>query len=125
MKDRQNDVIISGKNLELTEALKQGVLAKVAKLFNHENHIIRLRVELQQDSTTTPDMQLVAQGQIEIRGPDLVVTSRSDDIYKSLDEMVSKLDRMLRRRSRMSRVKRKRVQAVELPAQLPKVAVAG
>jgi putative sigma-54 modulation protein len=121
MKDRQNDVIISGNHLDLTDAIKQNVADKMSKLFQHEERIIRIRVELEVD-TTTPEKQQVAQGQIEIKGPDLVATVRSDDLYKSIDALVNKLDRMLRRRSRMSRVKRKRIRAVELPSRLPKVA---
>ena len=125
MKDRLNDVIISGNHLELTEALKQAVRSKFSKLFVHEERIIRIRVELGLDTTTTRERQQVAQGHIEIKGPTLVATVATDDLYRSIDELVNKLDRMLRRRSRMSRVKRKRIHAVELPSDLPKVALAG
>lgn len=125
MKDRQNDVIISGNHVDLTEALKQSVLEKMAKLFQHEDHIIRIRVDLEVDTTAGPEQQHAAQGHIELKGPDKVATVRSEDMYKSVDLLVNKLDRMLRRRSRMSRVKRKRVHAVEVPATLPKVAAAG
>jgi putative sigma-54 modulation protein len=124
MKDRQNDVIISGNHLELTSALKRIVREKMAKLFQHEERIIRIRVELTYDSTTSPDRALVAQGQIEIRGPAMIASVRSPDMYRSVDELVDKLDRMLRRRSRLNKVKRKRVHAVELPSDLPKVALA-
>jgi len=57
-----------------------------------------------------------------MRGPALNVTVESEDLYKSIDEMVEKLDRMLRRKSRLSRVKRKSTHEVEIPAALPKVA---
>ena len=41
-----------------------------------------------------------AKGHIEIGGPDLIASVRSDDAYKSLDLLSDRLDRMLRERSR-------------------------
>ena len=41
-----------------------------------------------------------AKGLIEIGGPDLIASVRSDDAYKSLDLLSDRLDRMLRERSR-------------------------
>ena len=46
---KQHDVIISGLNLDLTGAIKNVVQSKVEKLFEHEDHIIRMRVELEYD----------------------------------------------------------------------------
>jgi len=123
MKDRTNDVIISGNNVELTNALRETVLTKVARLFSHETGIIRIRVELTFDETRSTVEQHLARGLIEIRGNDHVVTVASDDMYKSIDLLVDKLDRKLRRRSRLSLVKRKHPHEVEIPADLPKVAV--
>lgn len=119
MKDRTNDIIISGPNLDLTDALKNIVIEKVSKLFEHESHIIRIRVEL---SVEQPNhaKEFQAKGQIEIKGKTLIANVSSDDLYKSIDLLESKLDRMLRRRSRLRILKRKRPHAVEIPAIIPK-----
>jgi putative sigma-54 modulation protein len=119
MKDRTNDIIISGHNLELTDALKRMVIEKVSKLFDHENHIVRVRVELSLGQGA--DKGYNAKGLIEIRGRDLVANVESDDLYKSIDLLESKLDRMLRRRSRLRVLKRKQPHEVDIPAVLPKV----
>lgn len=124
MNQNPHDVIISGVHLDLTEALKAATYDKVAKLFRHENHIIRLRVELEYDRTAGPELQFIAKGHLAIYGPDLNVAVSSDDLYKSIELMVSKLDRMLRRRSRLRKVKRKQPHEVDIPAELPKVSVA-
>jgi putative sigma-54 modulation protein len=124
MKDRKNDVIISGNNVVLTGALREAVLAKMARLFDHESNIIRLRVELTVDESRAADEQQVARVLIEIKGNDMVVSVASDDMYKSIDILVDKLDRKLRRRSRLERVKRKQTHEVDIPADLPKVAMA-
>lgn len=121
MKDRVNDIIISGDNLSLTNSLKQMVIDKVLKLFEHEPHILRIRVELAQDHKARGNPDFIAKGIIEIRGKDMVVACKSEDSYKSIDLLVEKLDRKLRRRSRLRVLKRKQPHAVDIPAVLPKV----
>ena len=118
--DRSKDIIISGSHLDLTEALKQIVMEKLTKLFEHENQIIRIRVEL---SVSQPNhaKAFQARGHIEIAGKDLIANVSSEDLYKSIDLLEQKLDRMLRRRSRLRVLKRKRPHEVDIPAVLPKV----
>lgn len=123
MKHSENDVIISGVNVDLTAELKQKVHDKMEKLFNHENHIVRIRVELGQDNAHK-DRPYYAKGQIEIRGPDKIVTVHDRDISSAIDLLENKLNRQLRRRSRLRRVKRKDTHEVDIPAYIPKVQVA-
>ena len=118
---KQHDVIISGLNLDLTGAIKNVVQSKVEKLFEHEDHIIRMRVELEYDPhNRSHQKEFIAKGHLEIRGNDPVCTAQTDDLYKSIDLMVQKLDRMLRRRSRLQKVKRKATHLVDIPAAIPK-----
>ena len=49
--DVRDDVIISGLNMELTDAIKDSVHEKAEKLFEHDDRIIRMRVELEYDHT--------------------------------------------------------------------------
>ena len=44
-----HEVIVTGIHLELTPSLKAYVKEKMERLFRHENHIVRLRVELECD----------------------------------------------------------------------------
>lgn len=121
-----HEIIISGVHLDLTESLKRMVNEKAQRLFNHEDRIIRLRVELENmvNKGDGKRQEFIAKGHIEIHGPPMVVSAASDDLYKSIDQMVNKLDRKLRRRSRLHKVKRKQTHAIEFPANLPKVEVA-
>ena len=119
---QNTDVIITGRHIDLTESLKYIVNEKSEKLFSHEQHIIRLRVELEYNQNVTNLKEFIAKGHIEMRGPGLNASSETEDLYKSIDDMVNKLDRMLRRKHRMQRVKRKDTHEVEIPAELPKVA---
>ncbi|MEM6822709.1 MAG: HPF/RaiA family ribosome-associated protein, partial [Verrucomicrobiota bacterium] len=58
--------------------------------------------------------------QLEVRGNDHFVSVATDDLYKSIDQMVHKLDRMLRRRSRLKKVKRKDTHTIDIPVAIPK-----
>jgi len=120
MNDRKNDIIISGHNLDLTDALKSAVIEKMSKLFEHETHIIRMRVELGFTPNVSKEDEFIAKGHIEIKGKPLIVVEESDDLYKSIDLLVDKLDRKLRRRSRLRVLKRKHPHHVDVPADIPK-----
>ena len=118
---KQHDVIISGHNLELTDAIKTMVHEKAEKLFEHDDHIIRMRVELEHDShRVSHQKEFIAKGQLEVRGNDHFARAATNDLYKSIDELVQKLDRMLRRLSRLVKVKRKSLHMVDISADIPK-----
>ena len=117
-------MILSGNNLTLTDAIRSAVNEKIDRLFTHESHIIRIRVELGFSQNASKEDEFFAKGYIEIKGPPLIAAAEADDLYKAIDEMVDKLDRMLRRRSRLRRVKRKVPHSVEIPAEIPKAQVA-
>jgi putative sigma-54 modulation protein len=114
-------VLIRGVHLDLTAALKTIAEEKVDRLFRHQERIIRVRLDLEHDKTRAVRQAFVAKGHIEIRGPDLIASVASDDLYKSLDELVDKLDRMLRKRATAALNKRLHPHGVEIPAELPKV----
>ena len=102
------NVILSGLHMELTDALKSIVAEKVERLYKHEDAIIRIRIELERATcSTTHSNEYVAKGHLELKGTTITISSASDDLYKSIDDLVNKLDRGLRRRSRLLKVKRK------------------
>ena len=114
-------IIVRGVHLDLTGALKSIAEEKVIRLLRHQEHIIRVRLDLEHDKKRAPHQAFVAKGHIEIRGPDLLASVASDDLYKSLDQLIDKLDRMLRKRACAAKTKRHHPHGVEIPAELPKV----
>ena len=119
----EQPIIISGVHFDLSDRMKRIVTDKAAKLFNHDNRLIRLRVELEHDQNKREGKaaEYLATGHLEGHGPIMVAKVASDNMTKSIDQMVDKLNRMLRRRHRLARVKRKNPHQVEIPAELPKV----
>jgi putative sigma-54 modulation protein len=108
-----NEVIVSGIHLELTPSLKTFVQEKAARLFRHEEQIIRLRVELECDPRQDKQHHFTVKGHIAIHGPDLNATVSSDEIHKAIALLVDKLDRMLARRASQFKTKRHNLHAVE------------
>ena len=121
--NRQNnhELIVSGIHLELTPSLKTFVREKIDRLFRHEEHIVRLRVELEFDPKEDVGSRFKAKGHIIIHGPAMNAVVESDDCHKAICLLTDKLDRMLRRRSRLFKVKRKHPHPVEFDVALPKV----
>lgn len=115
-----HELIMTGIHVELTEAMKSYIREKVEKLFRHEDRIVRVRLEVECDQTTSKSDKFTAKGHIQIQGPDINISVRSDDAYKSVDFLVDKLDRSLRRRSRLRKVKRNHPHSVEITDMLPK-----
>lgn len=117
-----HELILAGIHVDLTEAMKSYTRDKVERLFRHEDHIVRIRIEIECDQTTSKSDKFTAKGHVQIQGPDINISVRSDDAYKSIDLLVDKLDRSLRRRSRLRKVKRNHPHGVEITDMLPKTA---
>ena len=114
-----NEIIISGQNLELTDALKQEVYSKMEKLFKHQEKIIRLRIDLEYSPNRNHEDEFIAKGRIETEGPDMVISIASGDMYKSISELADKLDRKIRRARRLVKVKTKQVKNVDISNNIP------
>jgi len=115
-----DSILISGLNLDLTDALKEWVYEKMVKLFKHNDRIVRLHIELEYQPSRKHSGEFIAKGHIELRGPDIVVSVESDDLYKSIDTLSEKLTRQLRRRHRIEKEKRNHPHEIDLDAALPK-----
>ena len=107
-------IVVTGVHLDLTDALKATVRAKVERLLRHNPRIIRVLVELVHTRCSDHRREFGAQIRLEIPGPDIVVREESEDLYKSLDLLVDKVDRQLRRRHRLEKEKRNHPKATDL-----------
>ena len=100
-------VLITAVHFELTEAIKSVVREKMSKLFRHEPDIIRVRVELTKDADKKDQNAFEAKGIIELKGPNFVVSTFSDNLYNAIDNLEEKLLRKLRNRTHLMKTKRK------------------
>lgn len=115
-----NNIVISGIHIDLTEGLKDHVRDKMSRLFKHNERIIRLNVELAYNHTRDHQKEFVAKGHISVNGPDIEGVVESDDLYKSIDLLVDKLDRQIAKRHEKHKDRRNHPHDIEVPVGIPK-----
>lgn len=83
-------IMISGRHLEVTDALKSYVNAKLERLNNHHDRITSTQVILSVDKLIQK-----AEATVHVSGKDLYAESASEDLYAAIDMLADKLDRQL------------------------------
>ncbi len=91
--------IIRDAQHDLTDAFRQTAIEKTAPLFQHDINISCVRIILEIDPSCGPAGRFVAKGRLEVDGPDLFASVRSENAYKSIDLLVEKFDALLRNKS--------------------------
>ncbi len=92
------DVEIFGRNMEITDRIKDYVNKKVTKLDRYLNGIEDARVDLAyiKSARSAADRQVA---EITVRGKGIILRAeeRADDIYAALDKALEKLQRQMER----------------------------
>jgi putative sigma-54 modulation protein len=81
---------LSGHHVEITEALRENVNTKMAKLSRHFDHINNVRVVL-----TVEKLNQIAEATFHVSGTDIHAKAENADMYASIDNLVDKLDRQI------------------------------
>ncbi len=88
---------VKGKNVEVSESLKDYARQKLGKLDKHLNETSRLELELQVEKNPSISANQVAEATIWTKGPVLRARESSTDMKASIDLLVEKLERQARR----------------------------
>jgi len=81
---------ISGHHLEITEAIREYVNSKFAKLERHYDQITSTSVIL-----TVDKLSQSAEATVHVSGAELFANSQHEDLYAAIDSLTDKLDRQL------------------------------
>lgn len=81
---------ITGLQLDITDALRDYVTEKMARLERHFDKIISVQITLEVDK-----LQQKAEGTLHIAGNDLVAEAEHTDMYAAIDLLADRLDRQL------------------------------
>ncbi|AOW76799.1 hypothetical protein A3Q34_07990 [Colwellia sp. PAMC 20917] len=81
---------LSGHHVDITEALRENVTIKMAKLSRHFDHINNVHVVL-----TVEKSNQIAEATVHVSGSDLHAKAENADMYASIDSLVVKLDRQI------------------------------
>ena len=83
---------ISGHHLDITEAIKEHTLEKLAKIKHHFDQVINVNMILEVEKDTQK-----AEAIIHVSGADLFAKAESSDMYVSIDQLVNKLDTQIKK----------------------------
>jgi putative sigma-54 modulation protein len=90
-------LIIQGKNIEVTDRLQEYVEKKISRLDRYMPNITEARVELSTESARNAEHRQIAQLTLRAKGKILRAEERTDDIFASIDAMVDKIHRQIAR----------------------------
>lgn len=92
-------IIITGKNIELTDAIKAYVEKKIGGLDKFYSGIIRAQVEVGMDSKHhLKGKVFVAECKLEVPGNDLFASKMEKTLYKAIDKVKDYLGAELKKR---------------------------
>ena len=94
---------ISGKHIEVTEAIKKHAEEKTSKLPKYYDSINQVEVVIDESPGGNTDVQIIARGE---HSKVFVVSETGEDAYKCIDIAVHKLERQLRKKKEKERNKK-------------------
>ena len=91
------NLTISGHHLEVTQALRTYVTAKLDRITRHFDKVVDIKVILTVEKQKEKERRQRAECNIHVRGGDLFAESSHHDLYAAVDDLVDKLDRQVGR----------------------------
>jgi len=83
-------ITITGKNIDITDALRDYVSEKLGRIEKHFDHVTNTNTVLQVEKT-----RQLAEATINARGAQLHATAEGVDMYAAIDSLSDKLDRQV------------------------------
>lgn len=81
---------LTGRHVEVTEALRDYVDTKFAKLERHFDHINNVYVILNVEK-----LSQIAEATLHLNGGEIFATAEHQDMYAAIDSLIDKLDRQV------------------------------
>ena len=89
---------ITGKNMELSPAVRQHIERKLGKLNRHLPKIIEFKVEVAEEKTKSPQQHFVVQATIDSNGTLLRSQERGENLFTAIDKVAEVMNRQIERR---------------------------
>jgi putative sigma-54 modulation protein len=86
---------ISGHHLEVTPALREYVLAKLAPITRHFDQVVNVSVLLTVEKLKEKERRQKAEVNLHIKGKNIFVEQSHEDLYAAIDHLMDKLDRQV------------------------------
>ncbi len=90
-------LIVNGRNIELTDAIKAHVAEKMERLEHHYDFIQEIHVFLGVEKNPRISAGQLAEATVVVSRAVLRVETHSEDLYGSIDKLIDKIERVLSR----------------------------
>jgi putative sigma-54 modulation protein len=88
-------IIVNGRNIHLTEAIKSYVLEKFERLDHHYDFIHEIHVFVSVEKNPSIHDNQLAEATVHVSGAVVRVETSSESLYASIDKLVDKVERSL------------------------------
>ena len=88
---------ITGKNVEISPAVRQYIERKLGKLNRHLPKIMESKVEITEEKTKSPAQHFVVQVTVDSNGILLRSQERGENLFTAVDKVVAVMDRRIKR----------------------------
>ena len=88
-------IIVNGRNIHLTDAIKSHVTEKFERLDHHYDFIHEIHVFLSVEKNPSISNNQLAEATVHVNGAVVRVEESSDNLYASIDKLVDKVERSL------------------------------
>ena len=89
------NLTISGHHLEVTPALREYVLTKLARVTRHFDQVVDINVLLTVEKQKEKERRQRAEATLHVKGRDIFVEQSHEDLYAAIDQLMDKLDRQV------------------------------
>jgi len=86
---------ITGKNIDLSPAVRRYIERKLGKLSRHLPNIVGFKVEIFEEKTKSPQQRFVAQVTIDSSGTLLRGEERGDNLFIAVDKVAAVMNRQI------------------------------
>jgi putative sigma-54 modulation protein len=90
-------IIVNGRNIELTKAIKDYVTEKLSRLDHHFDFVQEVHVFLSVDKNPSIHDNQHAEATVHVPGAVIRVETSKDSLYASIDTLIDKINRSLRK----------------------------
>ncbi len=86
---------ITGKNMELTPAVRRYIERKLGKLNRHLPNIIESKVEISEEKTKSLQQHFIVRATVAVSGTRLHSEERGEDLFKAIDKVAAIMTRQI------------------------------
>ena len=90
-------IIVSGKQLKITDAIKNYTEEKISKIFKYTDAITEVDVVLTVEQKKSEGEVHKADGLVYASGTKIKIEARDTDLYAAIDELSERLERQVRK----------------------------